>query len=264
MDTGPSAEQNGACLSSHSHLKPQNTLFALSIAPYFPFARVLAVNQEVVEGATHMQSIITLAPLNGAFPILPGMRPGKSSAARLRYEAGARDLSLAHARVHVVVPARKLRCAGRLTICPEVTASAVLTAATQSDSSRRWPTSAAICPSSRWLSIATSRSTPPRRSIATPLVRLPATMGSGSSVDEFAVHKGPTYLTTAGLGDRSASCRSGKDVPRLVSAELQLGARQELIVPFTREARAATRSPGGRGGARGAGRSGCGSRKAFR
>ncbi|CAN5730747.1 hypothetical protein BH23GEM6_BH23GEM6_16010 [soil metagenome] len=42
----------------------------LSITPYFPFARVVPVGQEVVAlSETHTQSVITLAPDEGAVPI---------------------------------------------------------------------------------------------------------------------------------------------------------------------------------------------------
>jgi transposase len=76
------------------------------------------VDQEVVEGPAHMQSIITLEPAEGAFPVCSGC----GVASRRLHVYGTRrvrDLNLAHARVHLVVPARKLRCDGCGTIRAE-------------------------------------------------------------------------------------------------------------------------------------------------
>lgn len=82
----------------------------LSIAPYFPFARVVPVDQTVVARATHVEAIITLAPVEGARPFCSvcgenGDRLHTYGTRRVR------DLNLAHARVDLVVPNRKLRCA---------------------------------------------------------------------------------------------------------------------------------------------------------
>jgi hypothetical protein len=49
-------------------LKPQNTVSDLSIAPYFPFARVVPVDHTVVELATHTEAVITLAQSRGLGP----------------------------------------------------------------------------------------------------------------------------------------------------------------------------------------------------
>jgi hypothetical protein len=42
---------------------------ALGITPYFPFARLVPVDQQVIELATRAQSIITLAPAGNAWPV---------------------------------------------------------------------------------------------------------------------------------------------------------------------------------------------------
>ena len=83
----------------------------LSIAPYFPFARVVPVDQEVIELETRVQSVIIFAPAEGAWPICSvcGREGGRLHMYGTRR---VRDLSLAHARVDLVVPNRKLRCAG--------------------------------------------------------------------------------------------------------------------------------------------------------
>ena len=90
-------------------LKPENTVSDLSITPYFPFARVAPVDQQVIELESRVQSIITLAPLEGAWPFCSvcgetGRRLHTYGTRRVR------DLNLAHARVELVVPNRKLRC----------------------------------------------------------------------------------------------------------------------------------------------------------
>lgn len=76
-------------------LKPQKTVSALSITPYFPFARVVPVDQEVIELETRTQSIITLAPAEGALPICSvcgqeGGRLHMYGTRRARPEPGAR------------------------------------------------------------------------------------------------------------------------------------------------------------------------------
>src|SRR5687767_13640606 len=99
-------------------LKPQNTVSDLSIAPYFPFARVAPVDQEIVELETHTQSVITLEPLAGALPFCSVC--GENSGRLHMYGTRrVRDLNLAHARVDLVVPNRKLRCANCRTIRTE-------------------------------------------------------------------------------------------------------------------------------------------------
>jgi hypothetical protein len=99
-------------------LKPQNTVSDLSIAAYFPFARVAPVDQKVVELATHVETVITLAPIEGEWPFCSvcGENGGRLHMYGTRR---VRDLSLAHARVDLVVPNRKLRCANCRTIRKE-------------------------------------------------------------------------------------------------------------------------------------------------
>lgn len=180
-------------------LKPQNTVSALSIAPYFPFARVLPVDQEVIEGTTHMQSIITLVPSEGAFPICSGC--GQESR-RLHVYATrrVRDLNLAHARVHLVVPARKLRCAGCQTIRTEghgflgpYRRHTVRFEQAVADLCRHLPIKqVAEHFDLSWHTVKEIDKRRLEREVGTPCyegLRLIA-------VDEFAVHKGHTYLTT--------------------------------------------------------------------
>jgi transposase len=99
-------------------LKPQNTVSALSIAPFFPFARVVPVDQAIAEGATHLEAVITLAPAEGVSPFCSacGDNGGQLHTYATRR---VRDLNLAHARVDLVVPNRKLRCATCRTIRTE-------------------------------------------------------------------------------------------------------------------------------------------------
>jgi transposase len=99
-------------------LKPKNTVSALSITPYFPFARVVPVDQQVIELATRAQSIVTLAPADGAWPIC-GVCAQESRRLHIYGTRRVRDLDLAHARVDLVVPNRKLRCATCQTIRTE-------------------------------------------------------------------------------------------------------------------------------------------------
>ncbi len=99
-------------------LTPQNTVSAPSIAPYFPFARVVPVDQAIVEVATHVEALITLAPIEGAWPFCAvcGENSGRM---HLYGTRRVRDLNLAHTRVYLVVPNRKLRCANCRTIRTE-------------------------------------------------------------------------------------------------------------------------------------------------
>jgi transposase len=99
-------------------LTPKNTVSALSITPYFPFARVVPVDQQVIELATRAQSIVTLAPADGAWPICAACGQ-ESRRLHIYGTRRVRDLDLAHARVDLVVPNRKLRCATCQTIRTE-------------------------------------------------------------------------------------------------------------------------------------------------
>ena len=100
-------------------LSPENTVSDLSIAPYFPFARVVPVDQQVTHlSQAQSHSIITLAPTAGALPICAvcGQEGGRMHMYGTRR---VRDLGLANARVELVVPNRAIRCAGCQTIRTE-------------------------------------------------------------------------------------------------------------------------------------------------
>ena len=99
-------------------LNPQNTVSELSITPYFPFARVVPVDQKVIELETRVQSVITLAAIEGVLPFCSvcGQDGGRL---HMHGTRRVRDLNLAHARVDLVVPNRKLRCANCRTIRTE-------------------------------------------------------------------------------------------------------------------------------------------------
>lgn len=90
-------------------LSSEVTVSALSIAPYFPFPRVVPVHQEVRVLGDLTQSVITFEPLPGMLPRCSGCgevaEPVHSYGTRV-----LRDLHLAHAVVEVVIPNRKLRC----------------------------------------------------------------------------------------------------------------------------------------------------------
>jgi len=94
-------------------LSPQNTVSDLSIAPYFPFARVVPVDQTVVvESETHVEAVITLAPIEGAWPFCSVC--GENSGRLHMYGTRrVRDLNLAHARVHAPVRVPSARATAR-------------------------------------------------------------------------------------------------------------------------------------------------------
>jgi transposase len=99
-------------------LKPKNTVSDLSITPYFPFARVVPVDQQVIELETRVQSVITLSPTEGAWPIC-AVCGQESRRLHISGTRRVRDLNLAHARVDLVVPNRKLKCSECRTIRTE-------------------------------------------------------------------------------------------------------------------------------------------------
>ena len=91
-------------------LRPEDAVSALSIAPYFPFPRVVPVRQEVTgteAGGCH--SVIVFASDPRRAPVCTGC--GKRAGA-IHSTATRRvtDLPLAHARVELVIPHRKVRC----------------------------------------------------------------------------------------------------------------------------------------------------------
>lgn len=171
----------------------------LSIAPYFPFARVVPVNQEVIELKTRVQSVIILAPAEGAWPICSvcGQEGGRMHMYGTRR---VRDLNLAHARVDLVVPNRKLRCAGCDTIRTE---GHDFLAPYRRHTLRFEQYVADLCRHApiqqvadhvglSWHAVKEIDKRRLQREVGTPCydgLRLLA-------VDEVAVHKGHTYLTT--------------------------------------------------------------------
>lgn len=90
----------------------EDAVSAPSIAPYFPFAGVAPSQQTVDEvGGGEARATITLEAEPGAWPACSGCGqvcwPIHSYGTRR-----VRDLDLAHARVDLLVPQRKVRCAG--------------------------------------------------------------------------------------------------------------------------------------------------------
>jgi transposase len=79
---------------------------------------VVPVDQQVIELATRAQSIVTLAPAEGAWPIC-AVCGQESRRLHIYGTRRVRDLDLAHARVDLVLPNRKLRCATCQTIRTE-------------------------------------------------------------------------------------------------------------------------------------------------
>ena len=172
---------------------------ALSITPYFPFARVVPVDQQVIELATRAQSIITLAPAEGAWPIC-AVCGQESRRLHIYGTRHVRDLSLAHARVDLVVPSRKLRCATCQTIRTE---GHSFLGPYRRHTARFEQAVADLCrhlPIKQvaehydlaWHAVKEIDKRRLEREVGTPCydgLRLLA-------VDEVAVHKGHTYLTT--------------------------------------------------------------------
>ena len=79
---------------------------------------MVPVDQKVIELETRVQSVITLAPIEGVLPFCSvcGQDGGRL---HMHGTRRVRDLNLAHARVDLVVPNRKLRCANCRTIRTE-------------------------------------------------------------------------------------------------------------------------------------------------
>jgi transposase len=180
-------------------LNPQNTVSDLSIAPYFPFARVVPVNQAVTTLPTHVEAVITLAPMEGAWPFCSVC--GENSGRLHMYGTRrVRDLNLAHARVDLVVPNRKLRCANCRTIRTEghsflgsYRRYTLRFERAVADLCRRLPIKhVAEHFGLSWHAVKEIDKRRLEREVGTPCydgLRLLA-------VDEVAVHKGHTYLTT--------------------------------------------------------------------
>ncbi|MBA2669669.1 MAG: ISL3 family transposase, partial [Gemmatimonadetes bacterium] len=172
----------------------------LSITPYFPFARVVPVDQQVAAvSERYTQSVITLAPDEGAMPICSvcGQEGGRMHMYGTRR---VRDLNLGHARLDLVVPNRKLRCGGCQTIRTEGhDFLAPYRRHTQrferyvADLCRHMPIKqVADHVGLSWHAVKAIDKRRLQREVGTPRydgLRLLA-------VDEVAVHKGHTYLTT--------------------------------------------------------------------
>jgi transposase len=171
----------------------------LSIARYFPFARVAPVDQAVVELATHVEAVITLGPIEGARPFCSvcGQDGGRL---HMHGTRRVRDLNLAHARVDLVVPNRKLRCANCQTIRTEghsflgpYRRHTLRFERAVADLCRHLPIKqVADHFDLSWHAVKEIDKRRLEREVGTPCydgLRLLA-------VDEVAVHKGHTYLTT--------------------------------------------------------------------
>jgi transposase len=95
---------------SHSNSNPEDAVSALSIAPYFPFPRVIPVAQHLTtgpDGVVHSQ--ITFEPDPRRRPVCSGCGR-KTRAVHSTSVRRVLDLSLAGARTELLVPRRKLRC----------------------------------------------------------------------------------------------------------------------------------------------------------
>jgi transposase len=88
----------------------EDTVSAPSIAPYYPFAGVRPVAQRLTESADRCEVEVTLEAEEGAWPACS--RCGQTTFLVHSYgHRRIRDLNLAHARVWLNVPQRKVRCA---------------------------------------------------------------------------------------------------------------------------------------------------------
>ena len=90
-------------------LSLEDAVSALSIAPYFPFPRVIPVRQEVTENGTSVESVIWFEADPHRSPVCSGcgQRTGRVHSTTMRRVV---DLPLAQARVGLMVPQRKVRC----------------------------------------------------------------------------------------------------------------------------------------------------------
>src|SRR5688572_16069342 len=90
-------------------LSLEDAVSARSIAPYFPFPRVVPVRQEVTEHIGSTQSVIWFEGDPRWSPVCSGCgkRAGHVHSTTMRR---VMDLPLAQARVDLVVPQRKVRC----------------------------------------------------------------------------------------------------------------------------------------------------------
>jgi transposase len=160
---------------------------------------VVPVDQEVIELETRVQSVITLAPIEGVLPFCAvcGQDGGRL---HMHGTRRVRDLNLAHARVDLVVPNRKLRCANCRTIRTEghsflgpYRRHTLRFERAVADLCRHLPIKqVADHYDLSWDTVKDIDKRRLEREVGTPCydgLRLLA-------VDEVAVHKGHTYLTT--------------------------------------------------------------------
>lgn len=88
----------------------ENAVSAPSIAPYYPFAGVSPVSQELTETSTGRRAVVKLEAEEGAWPACSEC--GQTSFLVHSYgRRRVRDLNLADVQVWVEVPQRKVRCA---------------------------------------------------------------------------------------------------------------------------------------------------------
>ncbi len=91
-------------------LSPEDAVSALSIAPYYPFAGVIPLRQELQEGnGSAAQSRIWFASDPYALPRCSGCLQFAPAVHRYRLRR-VRDLNLAHATVELLIPHRMVRC----------------------------------------------------------------------------------------------------------------------------------------------------------
>lgn len=160
---------------------------------------MVPVDQEVIELETLVQSVVTLAPMEGALPFCSvcGDDGGRLHMYGTRR---VRDLNLGHARVDLVVPNRKLRCANCRTIRTEghsfldpYRRHTLRFERAVADLCRHLPIKQVAAHFGlSWHTVKEIDKRRLEREVGTScydgLRRL--------AVDEFAVHKGHTYLTT--------------------------------------------------------------------
>jgi transposase len=160
---------------------------------------VVPVDQQVIGSETRVQSVITLAPIEGAWPFC-SVCGENSGRVHMHGTRKVRDLNLAHARVDLVVPNRKLRCANCRTIRTEghsflgpYRRHTLRLERAVADLCRHLPIKqVAEHFDLSWHAVKEIDKRRLEREVGTPCydgLRLLA-------VDEVAVHKGHTYLTT--------------------------------------------------------------------
>lgn len=184
---------------SHSRSGLEDAVSALSIAPYFPFPRVLPIRQEVSgDDFGFCQSVIWFESDSRRSPVCSGC----GQRVRIVHSIAMRrvaDLPLAHARVELVIPLRKLRCprcgvrAERLEFLSPYRRCTLRFERAVADLCRVLPVQhVAAHFGLGWHTVKEIDKRRLEREVGTPCydgLRLLA-------VDEIAVHKGHTYMTT--------------------------------------------------------------------